>query len=119
MHLPKNAYFDTMHLYQSKRFFVAVIVLSIKKPSDAIKSSEGNIKLNKRQRTNYLQQIVLENSYYSWQLSYLYYMLVNPICQQVFVFSLKIYFLSIFYSCTVDNALVAFEVNAHDQDNML
>ena len=28
MVVPKNAYFDTMHLYQSKRFFVAVIVLS-------------------------------------------------------------------------------------------
>jgi len=27
LHLPKNAYFDTMHPYQSKRFLVAVIVL--------------------------------------------------------------------------------------------
>ena len=27
LHLPKNAYFDTMHPYQSKRFFVAIIVL--------------------------------------------------------------------------------------------
>ena len=27
--MPKNAYFDTMHPYQSKRFFVKVIVLSL------------------------------------------------------------------------------------------